>query len=126
MTEAAAIILCIVLGVLALFQLALILGAPLGQFAWGGSDRILPAAKRRGSIIAIVLYAVFAWVFLLEAGLVPAVVPEIVVTVAAWVIVAYLVLGIAMNAMSKSAKERWTMTPVSVVLAALAIVVAVG
>jgi hypothetical protein len=122
----AAIVLCILLGALAVFQLALVFGAPLGRFAWGGADRVLPRSKRIGSVVAIVLYAVFAWVFLMRAGLAPLVLPEIVVDIATWVIFGYFVLGIALNAISRSKLERYTMTPVTIVLAALALIVALG
>jgi hypothetical protein len=122
----AAIVLCVMLGGLAVFQFALVCGAPLGQFAWGGADRVLPRSKRIGSVVSIVLYAVFAWVFLMRAGLVPLVLPEIVIDVAAWVIVAYLALGIPLNAISRSKPERYTMTPVVIVLVVLGVVVALG
>lgn len=122
----AAIVLCVLLGVLAVFQVALIFGAPLGHFAWGGADRVLPKSKRIGSVVSIVLYAVFAWIFLMRAGLAPLVLPEIVVVVAAWVIFGYFVLGIVMNAISRSKPERYTMAPLSVVLAVLALIVALG
>lgn len=122
----AAIVLCILLGALAVFQLALVFGAPLGRFAWGGADRVLPRSKRIGSVVAIVLYAAFAWVFLMRAGLAPLVLPEIVVDIATWVIFGYFVLGIALNAISRSKLERYTMTPVTIVLAALALIVALG
>ncbi|WP_448811467.1 hypothetical protein [Agromyces bauzanensis] len=122
----AAILLCVLLGALAVFQLALVFGAPLGRFAWGGADRVLPRAKRIGSVISILLYAAFAWIFLMRVGLAPLALPEIVVRVAAWVIFGYFVLGIPLNAISRSKPERYTMTPVSVVLAALALIVALG
>lgn len=114
------------LGGLAVFQFALVCGVPLGHFAWGGADRVLPRSKRIGSVVSIVLYAVFAWVFLMRAGLVPLVLPEIVVDVAAWVIVAYLALGIPLNAISRSKPERYTMTPIVIVLVVLGVVVALG
>ncbi|MBT2517898.1 hypothetical protein J7E29_10670 [Streptomyces sp. ISL-90] len=122
----AAIALCVVLGLLAVFQLALIAGAPLGHFAWGGADRVLPASKRIGSVVSIVLYAAFAWIFLMKAGLVAGVLPELAVDIAAWVIVAYFGLGIVMNLMSRSKQERWTMTPVAAVLFVLSLIVALG
>lgn len=125
-TSIAAVAFCVILGALAVFQSALVCGAPLGHFAWGGADRVLPRSKRIGSVIAIVLYVVFAWVFLMRAGLVPLVLPVIVVDVAAWVIVAYLALGIPLNAISRSKPERYTMTPIVIVLVVLAIIVALG
>lgn len=122
----AAIALVVMFGALAVFQLALVLGAPFGRFAWGGADRVLPASKRVGSVVSIVLYALFTWIFLMRAGLAPLVLPEVVVDVAAWVVFGYLVLGILMNAASRSRPERFTMTPVAAVAAALALVVALG
>jgi len=125
-TSIAAIAICVILGALAVFQLALVCGAPLGHFAWGGADRVLPRAKRIGSAVSILLYAAFAWVLLMKAGLVPMVLPEIVVDVATWVIVGYFALGIPMNAISRSKPERYTMTPVLIVLLGLALIVALG
>lgn len=122
----AAIALCVILGALAVFQLALVLGAPLGHFAWGGADRVLPRAKRIGSAVSILVYAAFAWVLLMKAGLVPMVQPEIVIDVATWVIVVYFALGIPMNAISRSKPERYTMTPVVIVLFVLSLIVALG
>lgn len=50
-------------GVLAVFQLLLALGAPLGAAAWGGAYRVLPAGLRVGSAVsALVFVAVMALV----------------------------------------------------------------
>lgn len=110
---------------LAIFQLALIAGAPLGHFAWGGQDRVLPTGKRVGSVVSIVLYALFAVVVLQRAGLVE-LLPGVVVDVGIWVIVAYSALGIVMNGISRSQPERYTMVPVCVVLTVLSLMVAIG
>ena len=122
----AAILLCVVLGALTVFQLALVFGAPLGHFAWGGADRVLPRAKRIGSAVAILIYAMFAWLLLMKAELVSMALPEVVVDVAAWVITVYFALGIVMNAMSRSRPERYTMTPVAIVLTVLSLIIALG
>jgi hypothetical protein len=87
---------------------------------------VLPRAKRIGSAVSILLYAAFAWVFLMKAGLVPLALPELVVDVAAWVIVGYFALGIPLNAISRSKPERYTMTPIVAVLLVLALIVALG
>ena len=55
---AAALALTVLLALLAVFQLALALGAPLGHFAWGGAHRVLPRRLRIGSLVSIVIYAV--------------------------------------------------------------------
>ena len=69
MTAFAAVAAIVVLAALAVFQLALIAGAPLGRFAWGGQNRVLPVGFRVGSAISIVLYAVFGLILLQRAGL---------------------------------------------------------
>jgi hypothetical protein len=122
---AAAIALCVILAVLAVFQLALIFGAPIGRFAWGGQHRVLPMKLRIGSAVSIVIYAIIAVLALDRAGLVD-VVPDVVSTVAMWVVFAYFVLGIGMNAISRSKPERYTMAPVSLVLAVLSLLVVLG
>ena len=50
---------CALLAGLAVFQVALIAGAPLGRMAWGGQHRVLPA-PRLGSAASIPLYRFFA------------------------------------------------------------------
>jgi hypothetical protein len=125
-TTLAAIALTALLAVLALFQLTLILGAPLGEFAWGGADRVLPAAKRIGSGVSILVYGLIGWIILARAALVPAPIPETAVAIAAWIVTAYFALGILMNTLSRSRKERFTMTPVAALLAVLSLIVALG
>ncbi|WP_233198143.1 hypothetical protein [Cryobacterium sp. Y50] len=46
--------------------------------------------------------------------------------VAAWVLTGYFTLGVIMNGISRSKPERLVMTPVSLVLAGLCLVVAIG
>jgi hypothetical protein len=111
------------LGCLAVFQLLLIAGAPLGRFAWGGQNVVLPLNLRVGSALAIALYGVFALLMLQTAGAF-AVLPDGLVGVAIWVLTAYFVVGVAMNAVSRSRPERLVMTPVSLALAVLCLVLA--
>lgn len=119
----AAIAATIVLAALAVFQLALALGAPLGRLAWGGGHERLPTRLRIGSAVSIVLYAVFAAILLDRAGVVD-VIPDGASRIAAWVITGYFVLGIPLNAISRSRSERFVMTPVVTILAVLSAIVA--
>ena len=121
----AAVALCMMLAALAVFQLALALGAPIGRFAWGGQHRVLPARLRIGSAVSIVIYAVIAVIALDRSGAID-VVSDVVSTVGMWVVFGYFVLGIPMNAISRSRPERSTMTPVVIVLAVLSLIVALG
>jgi hypothetical protein len=121
----AAVALTVILAALAVFQLALALGAPIGRFAWGGQHRVLPTKLRIGSLVSIVIYAVIALLALDRSGAID-VVPDGVSTVGMWIVFAYFVLGIPLNAISRSKPERYTMTPIVTVLAALSLLVALG
>lgn len=124
MAQAAAIIFTVLMGALAIFQAALIAGAPLGHFAWGGQHRVLPRRLRIGSAVAIVLYGLFALILMMRAGLLAPWPDTGWITFASWVILAYLALGVVMNAISRSLPERLTMTPLVVALLVLSLVVA--
>ncbi len=113
------------LGCLAVFQLLLVAGAPLGRFAWGGQNEVLPTAQRIGSAVSVALYAAFAVLMLQAAGAVT-VLPRGAADVAIWVLTAYLCLGVAMNAASRSRPERLVMTPVALVLAVVCLVLALS
>lgn len=120
-----ALALTVVLGLLAVFQLALALGAPLGRFAWGGQHRVLPARLRVGSAVSILVYALIVLVAWDRVGAID-LFGEPISEIAMWVIFAYFVLGILMNAISKSRPERYTMVPVSIILAVLSFFIAMG
>lgn len=121
----AAVLLCVILALLSVFQLALVCGAPIGRFAWGGQHRVLPARLRIGSAVSVVIYAVIG-AFALDRAEVIDVVPDAVSTVAMWIVFGYFVLGIGLNAISRSRAERVTMVPVCAVLALLSLLVALG
>ena len=101
MTESAAFVLASVIAGLCVLQIALGAGAPLGRFAWGGAHERLPAPLRVVSLVSLLVYG-------------------------AWLVAGFLSLGVVMNALSRSKPERFTMTPVALVLAACAYVVAMS
>lgn len=115
-----------VLGALAVFQLLLIIGLPLGRFAWGGRSAVLPARLRVGSAVSIVVYVAFALIALDRAGLISVFPAPSIAVVAMWVIVAYLLFSVLPNLASKSKDERRVMVPVSLALAGLAFLIALG
>lgn len=125
MTIIAAWLACAMLAALAVFQAALIAGAPLGHFAWGGRHRVLPRNLRIGSVVSVALYAGFATIILQRAGVV-SFLPPPVADIGIWLIAGYSALGIPLNAISRSLPERFTMTPVVAVLFVLVLTVAMG
>ncbi|WP_164700843.1 hypothetical protein [Modestobacter sp. KNN46-3] len=119
----AAVVGVVLLGCLAVFQVSLIGGAPLGRFAWGGQHVVLPTALRIGSAVSLVLYGLFAALILQVAGALD-VLPRGVADVAIWVLTAYFAVGVLMNAVSRSVPERLVMTPVALALAVVCLVLA--
>lgn len=110
---------------LAWFQALLALGRPLGRFAWGGSHEVLPPGLRVASALSILLYGAIALVLLDAAGAVDALGGRWTGT-AAWVLSGFFLVGVAMNAASRSRDERRTGTPVALALCLLCIAIAVG
>ena len=123
-TQPAALLFCVVIGGLGVFQLALAAGAPLGRFAWGGGHERLPPRFRIASLVSIMIYAAFAIVTLERARLAALLPSPDIASVGAWVITAYMGLGILMNAISRSKPERLVMTPVAALLFATSLTVA--
>src|SRR3954463_3361103 len=101
MTEISAFIACTILLLLALFQLALMLGAPIGKYAWGGGHDILPTKFRVGSCISIILYAVFALVILNKAAVINLISNDKVLNLGIWALTAYFFIGVMMNGISR-------------------------
>ena len=126
METTAAVAACLVLGALAVFQVALALGAPLGRFAWGGQHEVLPTRLRIGSLVSVAIYAAIGAILLARAGVITLGIGDRAVEIAAWIVTAYFALGIAMNLASRSRPERLVMTPTCVLLAALSAVVALS
>ena len=124
--EIAAFAACSLLAVLAIFQLALILGAPLGKYAWGGAHAVLPVKLRVGSLISIILYGIFAAIILSKAGLIDIIGRESIVNIGIWMLTVYFGTGVVLNGISRSKAERNVMTPVALVLAVCCLLVAIN
>lgn len=119
MIELLAFIACTILALLAVFQVLLAVGVPLGQYAWGGSHVVLPAKLRIGSVISIILYFFFALIILGNAKILDIPVSGGVLSMGIWVLAAYFTIGVFMNGISRSKRERAVMTPVALVLACI-------
>jgi len=106
------------------FQLALALGAPWGEYAMGGAflARFPPAIRIAALVQGVVLIAL-AVVVLSRAGLVA---PSFVrgLPWLAWLPVVISAVSVAMNAASRSPRERRLWVPVGMVLLASSLIVA--
>jgi hypothetical protein len=121
-----AIIIFIILALLSIFQIALIFGAPIGHFAWGGQHKVLPKNLRIGSAFSIPIYAIMVAFAASKTGIWILIDNEAIVNVGLWTITAYFVIGILMNGISRSKSERYTMTPICLILAICFYIIANG
>lgn len=115
--DSIAIIGLLILASLSVFQLLLILGKPLGEFAWGGQHKVLPRKLRISSVFSIILYIVFGLFLASKAGIADIITSSQILDTGMWIFAGYFALGIFVNAMSRSKKERLLMTPVALLLA---------
>jgi uncharacterized membrane protein len=125
--QTAAIIMAIVQIVVALFQLALVLGAPMGEYAFGGQNKgKLPTRLRISSAFSFVLLLAIAGHYFAQAGVFQQLAPGAINTVANWCLVGFFVVGLVMNAISRSKKERQMWVPVLLLSVVLSIIIAFG
>ena len=126
MTTVAAIVFALLsLGVVA-FQVALALGAPWGAYAMGGAfPGRYPAPLRIVALAQAIAIAFLAVVVLGFGGVIDIPLVDALPWLA-WVPVAFSALAVALNGISRSAGERRIWVPVSVVLLATSLIVAVS
>jgi hypothetical protein len=120
----AALIACGILACLALLHLALIVGAPLGRFAWGGGEDVLGAQQRLQSAVGIVGLAIGAVILLDTVGILRLLTP-LVAEIACFVVGAVCFVLFVVHGVSRNPSERALGTPVFLVLAALCLFVGV-
>lgn len=90
-------------------------GLPLGEFTMGGQHKILPKKFR---IVAVISFAiqVFAMIIVLQAGgFIPLWLSFMATKYICFFFAAYLSLNTIMNMISKSRKEKYVMTPLSLI-----------
>jgi hypothetical protein len=104
----AAIIGVVLLGVVAVFQAGLALGAPWGAAAWGGRNPgVLPRPLRIASgVAAVVIYPAIASILLASAGVIEADWLPLQGPVVMWVLAVLFGIGALMNFISRSPPER--------------------
>ena len=105
MSQIAALLAALILAGLACFQLLLAAGLPLGHYAWGGAHQVLPRSLRIGSIVATFIYLLAALITLEAANVIDLVASDLP-RIAVWVLAGFFAIGIVMNAVSRSKKER--------------------
>jgi hypothetical protein len=125
-TRTAAVLAAVGFLVIAAFQVALALGAPIGHAAWGGKQARLPTRLRIGSAVAVVIWILATLIVLGRAGFEVSPFPDVAERWGTWILVGLLPVGAVMNLASSSRWERSLWGPLALILALLTLVVALN
>ena len=112
-----AIIGAVLLLLVVVMSIALIFGAPLGAFTLGGRFKVFPAKLRILLAVQLLLQVFFAIVLLQLGGYMSLWFSHKVTKVLGIALAVYLSMNCLANLASKSKKEKYVMTPLSVVTA---------
>ena len=115
------------LGVSTLFQLALALGAPMGEYVFGGrvAGR-LTALLRFASLATAGFYVAVIGHQLAQLQILPRLLPAPLNTAANWALVAIFAISFVLHLASKSKKERDLWTPIALLVLVAAVPVALA
>lgn len=103
--------------VIAVMTVLVACGLPLGEFTMGGQHKVLPKQFRIMAVVSLFIQ-LFAVVIILQAGgFIPLWFSLKVTNYICFAFAAYLSLNTLMNLFSKSKKERYVMTPLSLAAA---------
>ena len=115
----------LLVGVIVL-SILLLVGLPVGELTMGGQNKVWPKEMRPLAIGQLVMQ-VFALYVLLAAGkVVPTFMPAGLLRFFAIAFAVLFTVNIVMNAFSKSKKEKYIMTPASVIAAICFAIAATG
>ena len=115
--------LCVLAG---LFQFALVLGAPWGEYTMGGRfPGKLPPKMRLAALFQIVILFMIALIVLIRSGVVVNQFYEVSKT-AIWFVVAFFVTGSILNIWTPSKRERAIWGPVNILLLIISVIVALS
>ena len=105
----------VIFGVIATMTVLVACGLPFGEFTMGGQHKILPKNLRVAAVISVAIQF-FTMIIILQAGgFIPLWFSFKVTTYLCFFFAAYLSLNTIMNMISKSRKERFVMTPLSLI-----------
>ena len=105
----------VIFGVIATMTILVACGFPLGEFTMGGQHKILPNKFRVMAVISVAIQ-IFAMIIILQAGgFIPLCLSFKLTKYICFFFAAYLSLNTIMNMISKSRKEKYVMTPLSLI-----------
>ena len=99
------------------FQILLTLGFPLGEFSLGGKYKVLPVKLRYVSAVSVVILLLMTILLLYLGGVIHLAYSSKIFRYAGYAVFGYFILNTVMNLLSDSRKEKYTMTPLSAIVA---------
>ena len=105
------------LGIVIILSILIICGLPLGELTLGGRYKVYPGKMRLILVSQLILQAFFMVILLQKGGVMPLWFPFGATKVICIILAVYLSLNVFMNMFSKSKKERFIMTPLSLITA---------
>lgn len=118
------IIFCSLIGITALFQLALALGAPWGKIAMGGKfPGKFPRKLRIAAIFQMCLLLFFAWIAIVKSGQSNPEWKPFADTMI-WVVVGFSAIATILNIITPSKWERLIWGPVAIILLVTNLIIA--
>jgi hypothetical protein len=111
----------------ALFQIAIVLGAPLGEYSYGGRTvGKLPSRYRISSFFSVVLMLAIAGHYLAFLGVFQPLIGSGLFSIANWVLVGFAALAALLNNITRSAKEKrlWGGVTLAMLLASIIVALA--
>ena len=105
----------VLFGVIVIMTVLVVYGLPLGEFTMGGQHKILPKKFRVMAAISVAIQ-IFAMIIILQAGGFISLWLSFKLTkYICFFFAVYLSLNTIMNMISKSRKEKYVMTPLSLI-----------
>lgn len=105
------------LGIVIILSILIICGLPLGELTLGGRYKVYPGKMRLILMSQLILQVFFLIILLQKGGVLALWFPFTVTKVICIILAIYLSINVFMNMFSKSKKERYVMTPLSLISA---------
>ena len=106
-----------VFSIVIILSFLIICGLPLGELTMGGQYRVFPKKLRIILVTQLILQIFFVVIILQMGGFIPLWFSGNVTRIICIIMAAYLSLNTFMNFISKSKKEKYIMTPLSLISA---------
>jgi hypothetical protein len=101
----------------AVLYILLVLGFPYGELAMGGKHKVMPKSMRLACAVSVLVQLLAAAVLMQTGGIISTALSDGLARGLCYFLAVYLTLNTVMNGISRSKKEKYAMTPLSLLTA---------